>query len=508
MMAGLALFVLALIIPAPEGMSPEAKRAAAVVLLMSVWWMTEAIEIALTSLLPLVLFPALGILPSSSVAPYYTDQIIFLFLGGFIVALAIQRWNLHRRIALHTIRRVGMQPTRIILGVMIATAFLSMWMSNTACSMMMFPIGMALVVQLASRPGEAPDRTVTDNFGSVLMLSIAYAASVGGIGTLIGTPTNLVFSGAARRLFPEAPEIGFLQWMMVGIPLVVVFLPILWIYLCRFGSAVPVHKIVFPGSETVIEDELRDMGSITREEKQVLAVWILMAGLWIFRSPITLGPVRIPGWSELFGQPAFLHDATVAMAMAILLCMIPVKHPRQVENSDRLATHLMDWQTIRYGVPWGILFLFGGGFALAGGMEQTGLSTWLGGLLEKLGGIPPVLLILVTCFGVVLLSEVASNTATAIMAMPILAATAVQIGVHPYILMISATIAASYGFMLPVATPPNAIVYSSGWIRAPQMARAGLVLDLLGVIMVTILIYTVAIPVLGITFGQLPPWAK
>ena len=247
---------------------------------------------------------------------------------------------------------------------------------------------------------------------------------------------------------------------------------------------------------------------MTREEKQVLAVWILMAGLWVFRSPITLGSIRIPGWSELFGQPAFLHDATVAMAMALLLCMIPVKHPRPVENSEQPATHLMEWHAIRHGVPWGILFLFGGGFALAGGMEQTGLSTWLGGLLGKLGGIPPVLLILVTCFGVVLLSEIASNTATAIMAMPILAATAVQIGVHPYVLMISATIAASYGFMLPVATPPNAIVYSSGWITAPQMARAGLVLDLLGVIMVTILIYTIAIPVFGITFGQLPAWAK
>jgi sodium-dependent dicarboxylate transporter 2/3/5 len=500
--------VLALIVPAPEGLSPEGKRAAAVVLLMSVWWITEAVDIPLTSLLPLILFPALGILPSSDVAPYYTDQIIFLFLGGFIVALAIQRWNLHRRIALHTIRRVGMRPTRIILGVMLATAFLSMWMSNTACSMMMFPIGMALVVQLATRPGEGPDATVIQNFGSVLMLSIAYAASVGGIGTLIGTPTNLVLAGATRNLFPDAPEIGFLQWMTVGVPLVVVFLPILWFYLCRFGAAVPIHKIVFPGSETIVDDELRRMGRITREEKQVLAVWVLMAGLWIFRNPIELGQVRLPGWSQLFGRPAFLHDATVAVAMALLLCVIPVKHPRRVENSVELATRLMDWPTIRYGVPWGILFLFGGGFALAGGMEATGLSTWLGGLLGRLGGIPPVLLILVTCFGVVLLSEVASNTATAIMAMPVLAATAVQMGVHPHVLMIAATIAASYGFMLPVATPPNAIVYSSGWIRAPQMARAGLVLDLLGVIMVTILIYAVAMPMLGITFGALPDWAR
>jgi sodium-dependent dicarboxylate transporter 2/3/5 len=218
--------------------------------------------------------------------------------------------------------------------------------------------------------------------------------------------------------------------------------------------------------------------------------------------------MRIPGWSELFGQPAFLHDATVAMAMALLLCLIPVKGNRPGADSPEPAKCLMDWHSVRHGVPWGILFLFGGGFALAGGMEQTGLSTWLGGWLGRLGGIPPVLLILLTCFAVVLLSEIASNTATAIMAMPILAATAVQIGIHPYALMVSATIAASYGFMLPVATPPNAIVYSSGWIRAPQMARAGLVLDLLGVIMVTLLIYTVAIPLLGISLKELPAWAR
>jgi len=497
-----------LLMPLPAGMSPEAKRAAAVALLMSVWWITEAMEIAITSLLPLVLFPVLGVLGTDKVAPYYTDPIIFLFLGGFIVALAIQRWNLHRRIALHTIQRMGMKPSRIILGVMIATGFLSMWMSNSACTMMMFPIGMALVLQLARKPDGDTDHTVRENFGSVLMLSIAYAASIGGIGTLIGTPTNLVFTGAAKRLFPEAPEIGFLQWMEVGIPLVIVFMPLTWYYLCRFSSAVPMRDIKFPGGEHVIEDELEKIGRFSREEKHVAAVWALMALLWIFRSPITMGPLKIHGWSELFGKPAFLHDATVAIAMALLLCLIPARNAPPEEKSGRPAGYLMDWHTVRYGVPWGILFLFGGGYALAGGLEQTGLSTWMGGLLGKFGGISPVWIILVTCFSVTLISEIASNTATALMAMPILAATAVQIGLHPYLLMVSATIAASYGFMLPVATPPNAIVYSSGWIKSSQMARVGLALDLMGVIAVTILIYTLAIPVFGITLGALPPWAK
>ncbi len=508
LIVGLAVFLGLLLAPAPTGLSAEGKRAAAVALLMAIWWMTEAVEIAITSLLPVVLFPVLGILPSEKVAPYYTDQIIFLFLGGFIVALAIQKWNLHRRIALHTIRRVGVQPTRLVLGFMISTAFLSMWMSNTACAMMMFPIGTAVVLQVASKPGEEPDRRVTDNFGSVLMLAIAYAASLGGIGTLIGTPTNLVFTGAARRLFPEAPEVGFLQWMAVGVPLVVVFLPLTWFYLCRYSSAVPLSHLRFSGSEHVIEDELRKMGRITRQEKYVLGVWVVMALLWIFRSPINLSAFTVPGWSQLFGKPAYLHDATVAMAMAILLCLIRVRGAAEPGDSAARAEFLMDWHTIRHGVPWGVLFLFGGGFALAGGLEQTGVSTWLGGLLGKMAGIPPVLIILLTCLSVTMLSEVASNTATAIMVMPILAATALQIGVHPYLLMISATIAASYGFMLPVATPPNAIVFSSGWIRAPQMARVGFVLDLLGIVMVTLTVYLVAIPVFGIVLGQLPVWAK
>jgi sodium-dependent dicarboxylate transporter 2/3/5 len=504
---GIVLFVLALAVPTPEGMSPAAQRAAAVVLLMAVWWITVAIEIALTSLLPLVLFPVLGVMPSERVAPYYTDQIIFLFFGGFVVALAIQKWNLHKRIALHTIRRVGLAPARLVLGFMISTAFLSMWMSNTACAMMMFPIGMSVVLQLASRPDGTEDPVVTANFGSVLMLAIAYASSIGGIGTLIGTPTNLIFPSTVARLYPDAPSVGFLQWMAVGVPLIVLFLPVCWWYLCRFSARVPLSEIRFPGSQTIIDDELRKMGPITRPEKYLVVVWATMALLWIFRSPLRFGAFTIPGWSQVFGQPAFLHDATVAMLMALVVCLIPLQGSPP-DATGKPAPFLMDWHSIRNGVPWGILFLFGGGFALAGGLEQTGLSVWLGGLLGHLAGVPVLLIILITCFGVTLLSEVASNTATAIMAMPILAAIGKEIGVHPYLLMISATIAASYGFMLPVATPPNAIVYSSGWISSPQMARTGLVLDLMGVLVVTALVYLLAVPVFGIALDTLPAWVK
>ena len=331
---GPLLFLGTLFMPAPEGMSMEAKRAAAVVLLMAVWWITEAVEMAVTSLIPLVLFPVLGILPSEKTAPYYTDHVIFLYFGGFVVALAIQKWNLHRRIALHTIKLVGTQPTRLVLGFMIATAFLSMWMSNTACAMMMFPIGMAVAQQLAGEEGQKPDRRVLDNFGSVLMLAIAYSSSVGGIGTLIGTPTNLVFSGAAPKLVPGAPEIQFLKWMAIGVPVVIIFLPICWFYLCRFSSPVPLTQIQFRAGQHVIDDELRKMGPITSEEKRILWIWLLMALLWIFRAPLRLGAVTIPGWSQLFAKSAFLHDATVAMAAGILLCLIPST------KSDRKSTRL------------------------------------------------------------------------------------------------------------------------------------------------------------------------
>ena len=506
---GLALFLLVVLIPAPAGMRPEAQRVAAVAVLMATWWISEAIAIALTSLLPLALFPLLGIMPSDRVAPYYTDQTIFLFFGGFVVALTIQKWNLHKRIALHTIHVVGTDPARLILGFMIATAFLSMWMSNTACAMMMFPIGMAVVLQLAAQPasggdgGSVQDEQITRNFGSVLMLAIAYAASLGGIATLIGTPPNLVFAGAVRKLFPEAPEIGFLQWMELALPLVIVYVPVAWLYLCRFGGRVPLKQIRFHGGQTVIAEELRKLGAMRWQEKYILAVWTAMALLWIFRADINLGALTIPGWSRLFGKPAYLHDATVAMAMALVLCLTPAK-----AEGEKTGYHLIDWDTIRHGVPWGVLFLFGGGFAMAAGFEQTGLSDWIGGILSRMGGFSPVTMIVLTCLVLMALTEVTSNTASAVMAMPVLAAAAVQMQIHPFLLMIPGTIAVSCAFMLPVSTPPNAIVFGSGWITIPQMARAGVWLDLIGVVIVTAMVWLLGTTVFGISPSQLPAWVK
>jgi solute carrier family 13 (sodium-dependent dicarboxylate transporter), member 2/3/5 len=503
---GIVLFLIVLVAPAPAGMAPEAKRVAAVSLLMAVWWMSEAVDIAVTALLPLMLFPALGVMSSAKVAPYYTDQVIFLFFGGFVVALAIQKWNLHRRIALHTIRLVGVEPARMVLGFMIATGFLSMWISNTACTLMMLPIGISVVLQFATNQEEAKAQEIKDSFGSILMLAIAYSASIGGIATLIGTPTNLVFTGALRNLFPTAPEVPFLRWMLVGIPLVVVFLPIAWWYLCRFGSKVSIWKLRFDSGQSVVEDELRAMGKITRQEKYVLVIWGLMAFLWIFRSPIRLGALTVPGWSQLFGQPAYLQDATVAMAMALLLFVIPVPVAAAEPASAKHYEALMDWHTVQRGVPWGILFLFGGGFALAGAFEESKLSDWFGTQVSGLSGLPPIVVVLIVCVGLVFLTEFTSNTATALMAMPVLAAAAIQMGVHPFLLMIPGAISTSCAFMLPVATPPNAIVFGSGWLTIPQMARVGLALEIIGIILVTAVVYFVGMPVFGITVNQLPTW--
>ena len=504
---GLALFLGILAMPAPEGMKPEAQRVAAVAVLMATWWISEAISIAMTSLLPLVLFPVLGIMASARVAPYYTDHTIFLFFGGFVVALTIQRWNLHKRIALHTIAVVGTNPARLMLGFMIATAFLSMWMSNTACAMMMFPIGMAVVLQLAGKSEEsgvaAPDDAVTRNFGSLLMLAIAYSASLGGVGTLIGTPPNLIFAGAVTNLFPEAPAIAFVDWMRLGVPIVVVYLPIMWLYLCRFGSAVPLKQVSFPGGQSVIAEEIRKLGAMRWQEKYILGVWTAMALLWIFRADISLGAFRIPGWSGLFGQAAYLSDATVAMATALVLALTPAR-----AKEEGMGYHLIEWETIRRGIPWGVLFLFGGGFAMAAGFEQSGLSDWIGTILSRMGGLSPVTMIVLTCVVLMALTEVTSNTATAVMAMPVLAAAAVQMQIHPFLLMIPGTIAISCAFMLPVSTPPNAIVFGSGWITIPQMARAGVWLDIIGIFIVTAFVWLLGTTLFGITANQLPVWAQ
>jgi sodium-dependent dicarboxylate transporter 2/3/5 len=464
-------------------MTPQTAKAAAVALLMATWWITEAIPIPATALLPLALYPLLGVMDTRVTARAYGDHNVFLFMGGFFIAMAMQKWNLHRRIALHIVSLVGEGPRTIILGFMCATAFLSMWISNTATTMMMIPIAMAVIGQVVrdKRPGPV---------APALMLGVAYAASIGGLGTLIGTPPNVIFAGAFEKLFPEMGDIGFLAWMTVGIPLVLVFIPITWVYLTRIAFRVPA-RTAGGGGRATIKSELDEMGPMSRGELYVLVVFVLTALAWAFRSNIELGSFTIPGWSNLLGISNLVTDATVAIAAAIVLFVLPVDLKR--------GEFALDWEWASR-IPWGVLILFGGGFALAASFRETGLDLWVGGGLKAAAGLPSWVLVLLVCLVMTFLTEMTSNTATASMAMPILGSTAAASGMNPLFLMIPATLSASCAFMLPVATPPNAIVFGSGAVSIPQMARAGLGLNLIGALLVVTVTYLVAVPVFGITF--------
>ncbi len=492
---GLPLFLFLLILPMPASMSPEAQRTLAVAVLMAFWWITEAIPIPATALIPIFAFPLLKITSTKTVTAAYGDSNIYLFLGGFLIAITMQRWNLHKRIALHIVKFIGTSPNRLILGFMVATAFLSMWISNTATTMMMYPIGLAIVLHITSIEGESIDDRSVSHFRTSLMLSIAYAASVGGIGTLIGTPPNIVFAATLKTLYPEAPEIGFLQWMLVGIPLVFLFIPIIWLLLTKM--IMPVHISMKSNDNQAIQKQIDAIGPMSKAEWQTLIVFLLAALGWIFRKTIVIGTLKIPGWSDLLGVSSYANDATVAILAGFALFVIPVNWKEK--------TFLLDWETAKT-IPWGILILFGGGIALAAGFKSSGLAAWIGHQLRLFGHIHHVLIVMITCTVIIFLTEVTSNTATATIFMPILASMATVIGMHPFMLMIPATIAASCAFMLPVATPPNAIVFASGHVTVPQMARAGFGLNILGILVITLIIYLIAIPVFGIAINYLPTW--
>ena len=491
---GPTLFFMVLFLFDLDPARPSVTRTAASAILIATWWITEALPIPVTSMLPLVLFPILGIMKGKEVASTYMNSSIFLFMGGFMIALTIERWGLHKRIALNILKLLGDRPRRLILGFMIATAGLSMWISNTATTMMMLPIALAIV----SRAEEgALDNRLKVNFPLALMLAIAYSASIGGIGTLIGTPPNLAFSRIFTISFPEAPPISFLEWLLAALPLVVVFLAISWLLLTRV--LVPVPNIAFAGSRELINDELKRIGPASISESRVAIVFAATAFLWITRSTIDLGFIRIPGWSDLLGLKGLIDDGTVAIAMATLLFALPA--------GDRSGKRLLDWKTA-VKLPWGILLLFGGGFALATAFGVSGLSEWFGERLQGLAGVSPVVMVGGTATMMTFLTELTSNTGTTEMILPLLAALSTAIKVHPLLLMIPVTISASCAFMLPVATPPNAIVFSSGRVPIAKMATVGIVLNLVGVVLVTLLVLFVAGPFWGLFGDALPGWVK
>ena len=489
---GIAAFALLVAFPIDPTNTP-ASRMAAVAALMAVWWITEAIPLFVTALMPLVLFPLLGIMAGRETAPIYLNSIIVLFIGGFMIALTMEKWNLHRRIALAIIHYVGGGPARIVLGFMVAAAFLSMWISNTATAVTMVPIALAIVAQMEERAGDR-----ARPFATGLMLGVAYGCSTGGMTTLVGTPPNLSFTRIFQIMFPDAPEIAFGQWLIVAFPVGVLMLLITWLLITQVLYRAPAD---IAADRTLIDRERERLGPMSFEERAVLTVFVTTALLWVFRADLNLGAVTLPGWSRLLPWPKLIDDGTVAITMASLMFFIPAR------DAEGRATRLLDAGVIPR-LPWSVVLLIGGGFALATGFQQTGLAQLVGGQFGAAGELPTFLLILVVCLSITFLTELTSNTATTEMILPILAAVAVVSGTHPLVLMIPATMSASCAFMMPVATPPNAIVFGSNRISIAQMARAGIFLNLIGALVITSVVYTLGLVVFDIDPGVLPDWAK
>jgi len=474
--------------------NPVVTRMAAVAALMSIYWITEAIPLFATALLPLILYPLLGIMKGKAITPVYFNSTIFLFIGGFMIALTMEKWNLHKRIALRIIRIVGGSPSMIVLGFMLASAFLSMWISNTATAVMMVPMGLAIILKMEEEFGENDTR----KFAVSLMLGIAYACSMGGIATLVGTPPNLSFVRIFEIIFPQAEPVSFGQWMLMGVPIMLIMGAAIWIMLTRIFFRPPSRLKV---DRTMVSKEYEALGHVSFEEKAVFLVFILTALLWIFRKKLEIGFITIPGWSQILPWPGFIDDGTVAIFMAMTLFFVPVKDETSKE------TTVMGSDVILH-IPWHIVILFGGGFALAKGFQATGLSDLIGVHFKWLEDTSIIIVIPAICGSLTFLTELTSNTATAEMILPVLASIACAMKVNPLILMIPATLAASCAFMMPVATPPNAIIFGSGRVKIIEMVMVGFFINILGIAIITAIFYFLGSNVFSIDFANFPEWAQ
>lgn len=461
---GLVLLAVTVVFPPPGDLPEGAWAALGLMLLMASWWATEAIPIPATSLVPIVLIPALGLGSVEDATTPYANPIIYLFLGGFTLGMAMQRWNLHRRIALHILLLVGTSPKRQIGGFMLATAFLSMWVSNTATTIMMMPIGLSVLGMMDRNGGEGSRR-----FGVALLLAIAYSASVGGIATLIGTPPNALLAGYLSE--QQEIAVGFAQWMVIGVPVALVMLAVIWWWLTRGDFQLE------GGSQAgqAIREELRGLGAMSQAEIRVAIVFGLTAAAWIFRPLMT-------------GSLPWLSDTVIAIFAAVMLFLL--------RSGQRDGHALMDWDSAKE-LPWGVLLLFGGGLALAGVISSSGLADAIATSLSALDTLPALMMVALVVTVIIFLTEVTSNTATAAAFLPLLGALAVGQDISPLLLTVPAAIAASCAFMMPVATPPNAIVFGSGHMAISDMIRAGLLLNLVGIVVVTLLGYLL----LGVAFS-------
>lgn len=443
----------------PEGLSEQGKSVLGVTAWIAIWWITEAVPIEVTALMPLILFPLTGGLGLKETGAAYGHKFIFLFVGGFTLAIAIEKWQLHKRIALYIIKLIGTSLINIMLGFMLSTALLSMWISNTATTVMMLPIGMAVIAQLNGGNTLKKDTP----FGKALMLSIAYSASIGGMATLIGTPPNLIFVGVIQELY--GIEISFFQWFKFGLPITMVLLLICWLYLGKFAFNLKGQQ--FPGGKTMINEQIKELGKFSREEKTVLIVFLLTAFAWISRS--FLIKQFVPN----------IDDTIIALIAAVVLFILP---------SSKKGKKLLTWNDA-VQLPWGVLLLFGGGIALAIGFDDSGLAGWVGNQLSVLQGVSLLVMVFVIIASVNFLTEITSNLATTAILLPILASLAVVVDIHPFLLLAAATVAASCAFMLPVATAPNALVFGSGYIKMSDMIRAGVWLNIISIIVLTFFVY-------------------
>jgi len=454
-------FLLIILFYHPYGLTDASNAVLASASWVAIWWITEAIPIAATALLPMVLFPLTGGMNLNETTASYGHKYVFLYVGGFILAISIEKWNLHRRIALTIIKVVGTNVRNIILGFMIATAFLSMWISNTATAVMILPVGMAIITQLKDNPQTIENENLI--FGKALMLSIAYSASIGGMSTLIGTPPNLVFAGVIKEVYHT--EISFFQWFIFGFPISVILLFLCWFYLTRI--AFKFEQKEFPGGRQEITKQLKALGRISVEEKIVFTVFLCTAFAWITRSFFIKRFI------------SSIDDTIIAVFFAITLFILP---------SSKTGTKIINWEDA-VKLPWGIVLLFGGGMALALGFETSGLAIWIGEQMSSLGFVPLFFMLLILITAVNFLTEITSNLATTAMLLPVLVSLASAVGVHPYLLLVGATMAASCAFMLPVATPPNAVVFGSGYLKMEDMVTKGFWMNIISILLLTLFIY-------------------
>ncbi|KAI6053099.1 Na(+)/dicarboxylate cotransporter 3 isoform X2 [Marmota monax] len=554
------------LLPVVFALPPKEGRCLFVILLMAIYWCTEALPLSVTALLPIVLFPFLGILPSSKVCPQYFLDTNFLFLSGLIMATAIEEWNLHRRIALKVLMLVGVQPARLILGMMVTTSFLSMWLSNTASTAMMLPIANAILKSLfgqkeaqkelswegdentaaVRRSGlptvptemrflasteeghpdevEAPLDLPADskkeeehrrNIWKGFLISIPYSASIGGTATLTGTAPNLILLGQLKSFFPQCDVVNFGSWFIFALPLMLLFLLAGWLWISFLYGGLSLRgwrkrksKLRVDAEEkarAVIREEFQNLGPIKFAEQAVFILFCTFAILLFSRDP-----KFIPGWASLF-PAGFVSDAVTSVAVVIILFFFPSQRPSlkwwfdlKAPNTD--TEPLLTWRKAQETVPWNVILLLGGGFAMAKGCEESGLSAWIGGQLHPLQNVPPVLAVLLVTVVIAFFTEFASNTATIVIFLPILAELAIRLRVHPLYLMIPGTVGCSYAFMLPVSTPPNSIAFASGHLLVKDMVRTGLLMNVMGVLLLSVAMNTWAQSIFQL--GTFPDWAN